>query len=221
MMTDKNKQVLSFVESERGLSVEEFVSKRGWEQDPEFVKRVMTNELTNDDKEWLQSKLKECDHCSDSRSKVEYGCELIRSWLIEDLLAEKIAMNGFPTTLCGKDSERVFLANPNSDADLSIKTSNGTFHVEIITDYGGFWQSKNLVDFRDTKLQTLQDYDNVLILGYDIENNDIVVFDPREIDSKYMTSHPAWNKPAYRVSANNEWFTSLSNISSAINNQVK
>jgi hypothetical protein len=220
-MTEKNQQVMSFVESERGLSVESFVEKKKWEQDADFVKRVVMNDLTADDEEWMESKLENCDHCADSRSKVEYGAELIRSWLIEDLLAEKLAMQGFPTNLCGKDNTREFLANPNGDADLSIETPNGTFFVEIITDYGGFWQSQNVVDFRDTKLDTLQNYDNILIIGYDMKNNDIVVFNPRNVDAEYMNSHPAWSKPAYRVTVDNNWFYSLSNISKAVNDQIK
>lgn len=214
MASDKSQEVIDFLESHTHQSVDEFVRSNGWNEDPGLVKRVLNGNATDDDIEYLNSKLGSLSHKRDSRSAEEYGAELIRGWVIEDLIADKLRSAGISVSLSGKDKNREFLEETTADADL-VATVNGVkTHIEVVTDYGGFWQRTGNADLRDNKYNEIQNHTNTLVLGIDFDNNSVFVVNPEETKGEYMQSHPYWNKPAYRFDVSDIEFVPLSEVGS-------
>lgn len=220
MPSDKSKTVLDFFNSHYSGSVSAFVKSKSWKENPDMIERVLNGETSEDDIEYLEDKLSALSHKRDSRSAQEYGEELIRGWLIEDILADKLQSGGVSVSMSGEDKNREFLEETTADADLVATVNGKTTHIEVITDYSGFWQRNGDADLRDNKYNQIQNHKNTLILGLDFENDSVFVVNPEEMDPEYLSSHPYWNKPAYRFDASNLNFVPVSKVGSEVQNRL-
>lgn len=220
MASDKSQTVLDFFNAHYSGSVSAFVKAKGWKEDPQMIERVLNGNPTSDDITYLENQLSALSHKRDSRSAKQYGEELIRGWLIEDILADKLNDGGVSVSMSGEDKHREFLEETTADADL-VATVNGTdTHIEVITDYSGFWQRNGDADLRDNKYNQIQNHPQTLILGLDFENDSVFVVNPEEMNPEYLSSHPYWNKPAYRFDASNLEFTPVEKVGNAVQNSL-
>lgn len=186
----------SFVENNFDLSFEEFIEEENWEESTELCSNVLSDGLTKEDRDYLNEKL-DLAHLKDSRRPVEYACDLIVGWVLEDgilrILKEEMELE---TTLSSADKNRKFLKSPDATPDMTVIKSDGTkIPLELAQDFTGYWQRKGKIDLRDNKYVNIKEEDGVL-LGLDFENEDFFVVDISETDG-HSHYHPPFGKEAY------------------------
>ena len=217
MPNDKSADTIAFMnEYTDASSVSDFVSSQNWNEDAGRVERVLLGEPTEEDTQYLESKLGSLGHKKDSRSAIQYAEELLRGWVIEDVLRTELASQGLPVELSGEDKEREFLEETTADADLVLQNDGNTTHIEVVSDYTGFWKRTGNADLRDNKFNQIKSHDETLLLGIDFDSNTVFVVDPETVPSDYMQSHPYWNKPAYRLDVSATPFVELPELPNQI-----
>lgn len=153
-----------------------------------------------------------CRHHADRRTPLEYGQDLVASWLFEDSFLESLRRsNSFEIELDGADKNRKILSNTKTSAasDYIIKTSSGErIKVELMCDYTGFWSRTNKLHLRDAKYIQLKKSKS-LFIAVSPTTNEFSLFDfSNDIQAKYIESHrPYGGKPAYELSiSSNEMY---------------
>jgi len=216
-MVSNGQKVVLLLQQEKGMSVSSIVSDNNWALDVSLVENALSDSLTSSQEAYMEEKLGDLTHHMDNRTAVEYGTELILNWLLEDIVADILSQDSdISVSKSGKDSQREFLDNPNSDPDLNISFDGAEYHIELTADYGGFWQRHGEIDLRDEKYPRLGEADNGMLLGVDFENGQVFTGYPVTMDSSYTSSHPYWNKPAYRIDASSVSFTDFSDLATAV-----
>lgn len=146
--------------------------------------------------------LQTCKHNKDNRTFIEYGQDLVASWLFEDIIVKALNFNDIKANLAGADSIREILANASvsSASDLIIATGHINRCVEIMCDYTGYWGRSKLLHLRDAKHQKLE-REKAILLCCDIANKEFFYFDySNQINATHIVSHrPYGNKPAYEL----------------------
>lgn len=222
MTSEKSEQVISFLKSQYEVEdsqpvdefefIKVFIEEQTWNENSELISRILIGETHEEDENYIEEKLGSLTHKMDNRSAVEYGEELVRGWIIEDLILEEFNSLGIPVKLSGEDKNREFLEQTTSDADLVTEVDGEITHIEVVSDYTGFWQRSGDADLRDNKYNKLQEHENTIILGIDFDSNEVFAVDPEEINGEYMEVHPVWHKPAYRLDVSDVAFTSMEEV---------
>ena len=153
----------------------------------------------------IYANLTSCRHHSDRRSPIQYGQDLVASWIFEDFFLKSMENNAFTIVLSGADRTRTILANKrtSTSSDYVLTSSNGVqLKMELVNDYTGFWYKNHKLHLRDNKYVQLQRSQSLLLaiaLTADIQK--YTVFDFRaNIPAKYIESHrPYGYKPAYEL----------------------
>lgn len=221
MPDQKTEKVLEFFQTEFDQDLKDFVDERNWEQEPGFVSRLFHNDLSKDDYTYLEESLQNLKHKRDSRSPKEYGLELVRNWLLEDIVAETISNEGLTAELTGEDSDREFLDSTTTDHDLEIQKGDKTIRIELAADFGGFWQKNNLADLRDNKYEKWKERENSVLLGLDFENQEFFILTPESTEAERTDHHPAWRKPAYRIDIEDVEFYKMDELEEVFPDFVK
>jgi hypothetical protein len=154
----------------------------------------------------IYKNLLSCRHHSDSRTPIQYGQDLVASWVFEDYFLNEMVNSDFTIDLSGADKNRTILPNQrtSTSSDYTITTSIGTtLNMELVNDYTGFWARTHTLHLRDNKYLSLQ-RNRCLLLAIALTENvrKYSLFDFRkEIPARYIQSHlPYGNKPAYELS---------------------
>lgn len=143
-----------------------------------------------------------CNHHKDSRTFLEYGQNLVASWIFEDYLIETLSNNGINVIHAGADKKREILPGikVSSSSDSSVTYGGKTRLLEIMTDYTGYWNRTLKIDLRDCKYEKMRDSES-LFLGISIKDRKYVLIDFKEkIEATYISCHYAYKKPAYQIS---------------------
>ena len=84
--------------------------------------------------------LKSCGHNRDSRTIMQYGQDLVASWIFEDDLLKKLITLGLSIEGAGADRERQILTNSrvSSSSDFLISLNGREVKLELMTDYSGY-----------------------------------------------------------------------------------
>lgn len=133
----------------------------------EIFRGLMMNRLTGESLAYVERKLN-ISH-RDKRSAVEYGADLVLSWLIEDVVAEVFGLR-----LTGSDSGREFLSA--GEITNSTDFMLGTRPVELMVDWGSYWVDLGRIHFRHDKLLKLTEK-KAVVLGFAIRCNSFFVMD--------------------------------------------
>ena len=153
----------------------------------------------------VYSNLVSCNHNRDNRSYIEYGRDLVASWLFEDVLVQSLSNNGINILLSGADNNREILANTrvSSNSDTTIEYNGHSMQMEIMSDYTGYWSRANKIDLRDDKFIRLK-RTNSLFLGISTVDTKFVLLDFRnDIPHTYYKYYrPYGGKPCYSVQIN-------------------
>ncbi|MCR5650901.1 MAG: hypothetical protein K6F86_06955 [Lachnospiraceae bacterium] len=146
-----------------------------------------------------------CRHHSDNRTPIQYGQDLVASWVFEDYFLNEMINSGFSIDLAGADRNRTILPNQrtSTSSDYTITTPAGSvLNMELVNDYTGFWARTHTLHLRDNKYVQLQ-RNRCLLLAIALTANvkKYALFDFREdIPAQYIQSHrPYGNKPAYEL----------------------
>ncbi len=187
----------SFIESNFGSNFEDFIEEENWEESTDLCSNVLNDCLREEDEDYLNEKL-DLAHLRDRRRPVEYACDLIVGWVLEDgilrILREEMDLE---TNLSSADKNRKFLKSPDATPDMTVIKSDGTeIPLELAQDFTGYWQKNNKIDLRDNKYVNIKEEDGVL-LGLDFENEDFFVVDISETDGHSHPHPPFGGKKAY------------------------
>lgn len=143
-----------------------------------------------------------CRHNRDSRTPIEYGRDLVASWIFEDTLVQKLAESGLTSSLAGADRNREVLATTkvSASSDCRISDAGKSRFLEIMSDYTGWWERTGHIDLRDSKYKKLQAED-ALFLGVCTTSNKFILLDfTTDLGATYIPAHiPYGGKPAYSI----------------------
>ena len=143
-----------------------------------------------------------CSHHRDRRTPIEYGQDLVASWLFEDSLVQAFSSYGLAVSLSGADRNRKILSNTkvSSNSDCLVSVNGASVQLEIMCDYTGYWKKAKKIDLRDEKYQKLC-RTHSLFLGISTSTISYILLDFGEnIPANYIPSHaPYGGKPAYAV----------------------
>ena len=159
--------------------------------------------------------LMSCSHHRDRRTPIEYGQDLVASWLFEDSLVQSLSNCGLKVSLSGADCNREILSNTNvsSNSDCLVTLNGVSVQLEIMCDYTGYWERTGRIDLRDSKYQKLCNTRS-LFLGISTHTTSYILLDfGGNVPANYIPSHrPYGGKPAYSVPVKTNAFQHL-NIS--------
>ena len=148
------------------------------------------------------SNLQSCTHNKDSRSLLEYARDLVASWIFEDTIVQKLNAAGLTTSLAGADRQREILATTKVSAcsDCLIVLDGVSRHLEIMSDYTGWWERTGHMELRDAKFAKLS-REKALFLGICTVSQKYMLLDfAGPINARYIPSHrPYGGKPAYSI----------------------
>lgn len=148
------------------------------------------------------SNLISCRHNRDHRTPIEYGQDLVASWIYEDYLIEQLSRCGLSIVRAGADKNREILANTkvSSASDCQISFNGCSRKLEIMNDYKGYWSKYGNIDLRDDKFEKLCK-ENSIFLGTAPQDNKYIIIDfTKPINAEYIPSHfPYGGKPAYKI----------------------
>lgn len=158
----------------------------------------------------IYNNLLSCQHHSDRRTPLEYGQDLVASWLFEDYFISEMQNEDFEIQHAGADRTRLILPNQrtSTSSDYIITTNTGTqILLELVNDYTGFWYRNQKLHLRDNKYLQLCSHRSLLLaIALSATAQKYTIFDFREnIPAIRIESHrPYGGKPAYELSVSKE-----------------
>ena len=88
-----------------------------WDEDVSLCLNILNDEVTFDNEKYIESVLGHARHRRDQRSSLEYACDLMVGWLLEDSIVKILNDMGYNTSLNGADKHRKLLLDPTTDSD--------------------------------------------------------------------------------------------------------
>lgn len=158
--------------------------------------------------------LTKCTYKSDTRSVEEYAQELFRGWLIEDGFIEHLNNHNCNAVRNGKDKQREFLSDTNTDSDILLVGNEVSVHVEIISAFGGYYYNTKKADLRDKKFDAWDE--DSLLVGIDLEHSKFFVCSNK--DEMETKDTMCWGKPSTEVNLSNTNFVDESEFIDEIQN---
>ena len=209
-----------FISSNIDMNIEELLIKKEWDEETSLCMHIFNDEVTNEDEEYIKSLLETAYHRRDKRTSLEYACDLMVGWILEDCIVEMLNMEGYETILNSADSDRKILTKPKADSDLRVMVDGEEVLIELVNDFKGYWKRYHKVDLRDNKYENLKD-ENSLLLGIDFKYSDFFILDISKTEARYIPFHYPFRKPAYSLKLKETDFYSLDNASNALSNALK
>ncbi len=143
-----------------------------------------------------------CEHQRDRRHPMEYGRDLVSSWVFEDCIIGSLRDAGLDVRHNGADKERQVLPHNNvtTDSDAVLIVNGICIPMEIMCDYTRYWTSSGSIDLRDNKYHRLKNSKS-LFLGFSTVDNTVVILDfSKDLEYRYIEYHTAYGgKPVYSV----------------------
>lgn len=155
------------------------------------------------------SNLKSCRYDMDKRTYIQYGQDLVASWIYEDYLIGELTRAGLAVIRAGTDRERKILSHTkvSSTSDCLVTYDGHSRKLEIMNDYNGYWEQRGTVDLRDDKYSRLKQ-EKALFIGVAPQEKKYVLLDfAEDIDSVYIEKHdPYGGKPVRSISVRKDQF---------------
>lgn len=183
----------------------EYAAELGYDPDNVLVLEGNLERLQREHPQTYQNLLS-CRHHSDRRTPLEYGQDLVASWLFEDHFLQELQAAGLNVQLAGADRQRKILANQRTSAssDFLVASPGGQQRrMELMNDYTGFWYRTEKLHLRDQKYNQLcREQCLMLALSLTGAAQKYALFDfSRQVPAAYLASHrPYGGKPAYELS---------------------
>lgn len=147
--------------------------------------------------------LMSCRHHADGRSAIEYGQDLVASWIVEDTFLAALNQEDLTARLDGADQYREILANvsTSTSSDFEVSFDGKTRKLELMNDYTGFWARNHVIHLRDNKFLQMK-REHSLFLAVSMITREFMIFDfARDVQYRYIPYHrPYGGKPAYAIS---------------------
>lgn len=146
--------------------------------------------------------LMSCNHHRDRRTPMEYGQDLVASWLFEDYLMENLQKHGITVYGAGADKNREVLPNAkvSSSSDCLVNFNGKERLLELMSDYTGYWAKYKRMELRDAKFTKMQESKS-LFLGVSTVDKKYLLLDMAEdFDYQFIPAYFLYGgKPAYSI----------------------
>ena len=146
--------------------------------------------------------LMSCNHHRDRRTPMEYGRDLVASWLFEDYLMEHLQAEGISVSSAGADKNREVLPNAkvSSYSDCLVRYDGRERLLELMSDYTGYWARYKKMELRDSKYTKMQESKS-LFLGVSTVDQKYILLDMSEVfDFTFIPAYFLYGgKPAYSI----------------------
>ncbi len=143
-----------------------------------------------------------CEHNKDYRTPMEYGQDLVASWVFEDYTMQALLNAGLDIEKAGADKNRIILphAKISTHSDYFVTWCDEKVLLELMSDYTGFWSRESRMHLRNDKYLALKEH-NSLFLGIDTQGKKFLFLDFTEpMRAQYIEHHrPYGDKPAYEI----------------------
>lgn len=187
----------------------DYANDFGYDESNILILRGDIDNLQNNHLNIYQNLLS-CRHHSDRRTPLEYGQDLVASWIFEDIFIKEMQNDEFNISLSGADRTRLILPNQrtSTSSDYLIRSHNGyEITMELVNDYTGFWYRNHKLHLRDNKyIQLQRNHSLLLAIALSPQVQKFTLFDFRQdIPAVKIASHiPYGGKPAYELSVNSD-----------------
>jgi len=207
----KVKLAKEFVISNLNITVKDLLILKQWDEEVELCMNILDDSVTPEDKEYIESVLGYAHHRRDKRSSLEYACDLIVGWVIEDCTVEILNKLGYTTSLNSADKHRKILLSPTADSDLKVYINGKDVLIEQVNDFTGYWKKTLHVPLRDNKYINLKN-ENSLLFGIDYVNELFFILNVPETEANYIPYHRPFSKPAYAILITDDDFYNLDKL---------
>lgn len=207
----KVKLAKEFVLSNLNIGTKRLIELKKWDEDVSLCMNILDNHVTVENEKYIESVLGYAHHRRDKRTSLEYACDLIVGWTIEDCIVEILNDLGYVTSLNGADKGRKLLLDPTSDSDLKVSINGKEILIEQVNDFTGYWKRTKHVPLRDKKFIHLRN-ENSLLFGIDFKNKLFFILDVSETESNYISYHKPFSKPAYALKVTKDDLYNLSQV---------
>ena len=145
--------------------------------------------------------LKSCFHNMDDRPAIEYGRDLVASWIYEDYLMLELHKAGLEIKGAGADKNREILRNNkvSTDSDCLVSYNGRERGLELMNDHKGFWESYHKFHLRDNKYQKVLDTKSIFLGVSTFNGTYFLIDDISAFPSKFIPYHFRWHKPAQEL----------------------
>ena len=153
------------------------------------------------------SNLVSCSHHGDHRTPIEYGQDLVASWIFEDCLMRELSSAGLQIEKAGADKHREILPSSevSTTSDFIVFNQGRSRGLEVMCDYTGYWRKKHLVDLRDDKYDKIVETGSIFLGIATSDRLQIISDDITVFPSVRIPRHWKWEKPVqqFKISADN------------------
>lgn len=148
--------------------------------------------------------LKTLKFAQDKRSPLEFAQHMLINWVMECMgdkilwaMFDKVKRNGTDSNFRFSKAGKI-----TTDADFIVEKNGEEIYVEMITDFGGYWNKKHVGDLRGNKLLNLMEKSKtmkVYILAIDMkyETYGLIEITPSTCGTK--TWNENWRKWVYQI----------------------
>ena len=204
----KIKLTREFIFKKMNMDLRKFLALKNWDEDLSLCMDILDDKVTFTEEEYIESMLGYAEHRKDKRSSLEYACDLMLGWIIEDCVVDILNEAGYNTSLNGADRNRKLLLNPTTDSDLKISINGEEILIESVNDFTGYWKKTKHVPLRDNKYLHLKK-ENSLLFGIDYVNDLFFILYVPEREANYIPYHKPFSKPAYAILITDDDFYNL------------
>ena len=105
-------------------------------------------------------------HESGGRDPIDYGRNIVASWLFEDYLLENLKNDSFTISLAGADKNRLILppGKTSAKSDYVIQMRDGRkMSIELATDFSDYMYRVHKLDLRDNKFYKIKKEKGLLL----------------------------------------------------------
>lgn len=156
--------------------------------------------------------LMSCNHNRDRRTPMEYGQDLVASWLFEDYLIENLQSAGIDVEGAGADKNRELLPNTkvSASSDCIVSYNGKKRLLELMSDYTGYWAKYKKMELRDSKFTKMQESKSLFLGVSTIDNKYILLDMSEDFDFTFIPSYFLYGgKPAYSIKLSKDKLKSL------------
>lgn len=207
----KVKLAKDFVFSNLNMDTKMLLEIKNWDEDVGICMNILDDSVTVEDEKYIESVLGYAHHRRDKRTSLEYACDLIVGWLIEDCTVEILNKLGYNTSLNSADKHRKILLSPTADSDLKVYLDGKDILIEQVNDFTGYWKKTLHVPLRDNKYNNLKN-ENSLLFGIDYVNELFFILNVPETEANYIPYHRPFSKPAYAILITDDDFYNLDKL---------
>ena len=207
----KVKLAREFIFKNMNMDLKKFLALKNWDEDISLCMDIFDDSITFKEEEYIESVLGHASHRRDKRSSLEYACDLMVGWIIEDCVVDILNELGYNTSLNGADKNRKLLLDPTADSDLKIIINREEVLIESVNDFTGYWKKTKHVPLRDRKYLHLIE-EKSLLFGIDYVNNLFFILNVPEREANYIKYHKPFSKPAYAILISDEDFYNLNEV---------